>query len=354
MKVLIKFFVLFLRWRNPDVWINSGKYFVWVGSGFLGGTRLLDILVATFQYNGYSIELSSQNTLVDVLGIALIFIGIVVVLFRLLKLEKTLSGILVFHKGMSGMTLSDAQKSLPTSFKKGKLHPILLDEGHRMEAGHLAQKQLALDSVNSLPLLLASALADSNRANVGLAYAGLAPIPLLFTAGFLLTSRQYVLYMDFTRGEGWHCLEELDDGEELEVDKQIKPGAEEIALLLPFSVDISIFQLPAHLRENWLRLDLHNRARPDSINSEEKQKRVAKTIYELLANQKAQTPSLKRVHIFLACQASMAARLGSFMSNSVHCEIQIYQYDPSAQTYTWGVLVKTGHKPATVSMPIYS
>lgn len=351
MKALIKFFVIFLRWKNPDIWVNAGKFFVWTGAGFLAGPRFVDLVVATFQYRDFSFELTGQNTLVETLGIALILLGVAVVLFRLTKLEQTLSGVLVFHKGMSGMALSDAQKALPLSFKNGKLHVILIDEGHRMEGGRLAQKQAALDSINSLPIQLSSTLADAKKANVKLAYAGLAPIPFLFAAGFLFTSRQQVLYMDFTRGEGWHCLDELDDDENLEIDGQVKSDAEEIALLLPFSVDIALSQVPSSLRENWLRVDLSNRARPDSTNSEEKQKRVATAIYTLLANQKAKTPTLRRIHIFLACQASMAARLGSMMSSSVHCDVQIYQYDPSIQTYTWGVSVKCGQKPALVDSP---
>lgn len=348
MNILIKFLTLFIKYRNSDLWINIGRCFVLLGVGLIAGPRLVALLFLQVAYKDISLSLDFSNNIHDILAVLLIAIGLSIVILRLFKLEKTLTGILIFHEGMSGMDLSEAEKALPKSFKKGKFRSIVLEEGDRMELGRVLDAESALESIKSLPLMLKSELNDADSSRVNLAYSGLAPIPLLFTAGYLLTSRKRILFLDYHRGEGWHCLDSLDDNEEVLSDVNVNEDATDVALILSFSVEISTSQIPDDLGGNTIKLSLEGGARIDSLNSEEKQKRISNLVYETIANKIKDYPAVKCFHLFIASQASMVARLGSMISSSVHAEVRIYQFDPTAQGYLWGVSLRSGKFPVIV------
>lgn len=350
MNILTKFLTLIIKYRNSDLWINIGRCFVLLGVGLIAGPRLVALLFLQVAYKDISLNLDFSNNMHDVLAVLLIAIGLSIVILRLFKLEKTLTGILIFHEGMSGMDLSEAEKALPNVFKKGKLRSIVLDEGDRMELGRVLDAKSALESIKSLPLMLKSELNDVDSSCVNLAYSGLAPIPFLFAAGYLLTSRKKILFLDYHRGEGWHCLDSLDDKEEILSDVNLDEDAKDIALILPFSVEISTAQIPDNLGDNTIRLSLEGGARIDSLNSEEKQKRISNLIYETIANKIKDYPSARCFHLFIASQASMVARLGSMISSSVHVEVRVYQYDPGAHSYLWGVSLRSGKFPVIVGV----
>jgi len=285
----------------------------------------------TFSANDYS----GISTLLIIAGIA---VGIL----RLVDIGKQLSGILIIHRGMEGMDTNSIQKALPKSFSKGKLDIIDLQEGHQLYEGKVVHPERALEVINGLNQQIKTRLNGRNISEVKLAFGGLAPIPLLVAAGYKVTSRQECITLDYSRLGSWHGLDDIDDLEEVSIIQPDCKIIDQVAIMLPFSVEISEKQLPQNLSDKAYIVRLKKGARPDSLNSTDKQKRIASELYTLCANLKAEHPALNEIHLFLASQASFAFRLGTMLTASVLPKVSIYQYDSGTGKYGWGVSIIAG------------
>jgi len=293
-----------------------------------------------------SIDISPDN--LYFYGVFSLVAGSIVGVYRLSFIQKQTTGILIIHRGMEGMSTTAIQHALPKSFSKGKLEIIDLHEGHQINEGKVISPGRALEVVNGLDQQIKTRLNGRDISEVKLAYGGLAPIPLLVTAGYRITSRQECLTLDYSRAGTWHGLDDIDDMEEISI---IAPNGEikdDVAVILPFSVEISETQLPNSLSGKSYIIHLENGARPDSLNSTDKQKRIATEFYTLCANMKAKHPDFNEIHLFLASQASFAFRLGTMLTTSVMPKISVYQYDSATGKYDWGVTISAGNKPVII------
>lgn len=211
-----------------------------------------------------------------------------------------------------------------------------------------SRPEAALRAIVDLPRQVATRLGGQASTDVILAYAGLAPVPLLVAAGHAITSRQDCLVLDMKRGSGWHSLDAPDDDEALIVDPPTDEISNDLALILSFSAEVTEQQIPPTLVGRAYRIRLAQGAGVDSLASDVKQKRLANALYTLMANLKATHPELTVVHLFIAAQASFCFRLRTILTESVHPSIAIYHYVPSASTYTWGVSLQTGREPCII------
>jgi CBASS immunity sensor of nucleotide second messenger signals len=291
-----------------------------------------------------ALSLNSNNVLG--FGILLVIIGTGIGILRLRDLGNIISGILIIHNGMEGMNTNSIQNELPKSFIKGRLEIINLYQSHQLHEGIVLSPERALNVINNLDQQIETRLSGRSINDVKLAYGGLAPIPLLVAAGYKISSRQECLILDYSRGNGWHGLDDLDDGENVSIQSPSKEVFNEVAIIMPFSVDISENQLPEQLIGKVYRFNLENGARPDSLNSTDKQKRITKEFYSFCANLRAKHPNVERIHLFLASQASFSFRLGTVVSASVLPPIIFYQYDVQKNKYGWRMIIKPGVPPA--------
>jgi len=278
-------------------------------------------------------------------GIILIIFGLAIGIVRLIDLGKQLTGILIVHRGMEGMETSAIKNVLPKSLLKGKLEIIDLHEGHQIHQGKVIHPERALEVINHLDQQIKTRLNGRLISEVNLAYGGLAPIPLMVAAGFKVTSRQNCIILDYSRVGSWHGLDNIDDQEEITVSGPKEAIDENVAIIMPFSLSIADSQLPDVLSKKSYSMSLRDGARPDSLNSTDKQNRVANEFYKLCANMKATHPNVKEIHVFIASQASFAFRLGTMLTTSVMPKISIYQYDSSLGEYSWGVTITSGINP---------
>ncbi len=121
-------------------------------------------------------------------------------------------------------------------------------------------------------------------------------------------------------------------------------------MILPFSVDIVEKQLPDKFFNKSYMLCLEKGARPDSLNSNEKQIHIATDCYTHCANLRAKHPDLEEIHLFIASQASFAFRLGRMITTSVMPKVSVYQFDGALGKYTWGVSFETDKAPSITEL----
>lgn len=334
-------FTQWLRYRYVDPLMKIAAVLVVGGVAILVGGGLWSILIS-FDFLPVSIEIG-PGTPVGI-GLVLILMGVLLGIYRQSAIDKTTTGILIIHKAMAGMDTSSPRAALPRKMSSGRLDIISLVEGKFHQNGRLIDPSAALRTISNIDQQLASRLGGDNKAMV--AYAGLAPIPLLVTAGYRVSSRQISIALDFDRTRGWHALDEIDNKEELIITRPEEPIHTECALVMPFSVNIGVEQVPTNLRQLSYWLQLGNGPRADSLNSEEKQRRIGMTIYNLLAGLRSDWADLEVVHIFLASQASWAYRLGTLITMSVHPSLRIYQFEDGR--YSWSVKIRAGEDPTLI------
>ena len=288
------------------------------------------------------VEVSSDS--VFWLAVGMLAVGVVLLLWRSSSLQKQITGVLIVQRFMAGMSATNPKQVLPTQMKLGELVIIDQDEQSSQRDGVVIDPAGMLRKVNNLDEVLQSHL--GRELAVPVAYAGLAPVPILVAAGYRLTSRQQVIFLDFDRDTGWHMLDDLDDGEQLEMTQPRLAPTTQVGLVLSISASINPNDVPRPIVDNCYFGAVSKGPRRDSASSEYKQKRICRELYDLLASIRSRHSEVETVHVFLASQASFAVRFGSTITQSVHPAVRVYQYEKGE--YTWSILVNSGQEPTLV------
>ena len=330
------------RYKYVDPVLKTGYLLVAGGLGMISVVSGGLYLVLQFKDLPASIEFGQQSSFG--LGLLLCLAGAALVLWRSGQLSKQRSGVLILHRCMSGMRSTDPKSALPTKMKMGVLDIIDEDDQAFQRNGVIIDSQGLMQKAANLDEQLRTRIGDNTE--VPVAYAGLAPVPLLVTAGYKLTNRQNILVMDYDRDSGWHLLDALDDEESLRITRPKAVPSTEAAVAISVSAPISLDDIPKPLRDVCYKAVLEGGARRDSASSEEKQNRLSRQLYDLLASIRAEYRNLEIVHVFLAAQASFAFRLGQSITQSVHPPIQVYQFERGQ--YTWSVLIQPASEPVLI------
>ncbi len=179
---ILTLFRQYWKYKFGDTIMKFATAIIILGVSTLPFPVLTTLLISfDFLPSDIEIQLNNEPTLIS---ISLIIAGLVVGIWRAISLSKKLTGILIIHRGMEGMSTSDIKKALPKSLLKGKLDVIDLHQGHQISEGRVISSKHALSYINNLDQQLDTRLNSKDIYDVKLAYAGLAPIPLLMTAGF--------------------------------------------------------------------------------------------------------------------------------------------------------------------------
>lgn len=334
------------KYKNRDIVMSLATFIIGVGLSLLS-VKVLTSLLISFEKIPAEFTLNPNN-ISPLFPMALIVTGIVIGILRIKKLDSKLTGLLMIYRGMEGMNIQNAQKALPKSFSKGNLDTIDLLYGHQQNNGRSVSPELALDIINSIDHQISSRMNFRETSEVQMAFAGLAPIPLLTALGFKVSSRQDCLILDQNRNGSWHCIDDIDDLEKLHIEHPADEITTSVSLIVPFTVDIAKESLPLEHQNTTYILRLDKGARPSSLNSEDKQKRIAGELYVFLANLRAIHPKIVDIHIYAAYQASFAFRIGTIITSSVMPSCHFYQFDGNMGKYSWGVSFSSGDKPSLV------
>jgi hypothetical protein len=346
--LMMSFARQYWKYKNSDSIINAFVTFaLLIGLPLVVSKSFFNLLVS-FEFLGAEFAINDNEY--ALVGIGIILVSFVGIIWRVVSINKKLTGILILHRGMEGMRASNAQDALPKSFSRGKLDIVDIYESNQLSEGEVISPKHALTKIKGIDQLVSTRLQGVKPSEVQLAYAGLAPIPLLVTAGYKVSSRQNCLVLEYDRLTNWHSLDDADDQETLKISEPHEVTGHQVAIILPFSVEITEPQIPMSFAGKAYVMQLENGARVDSLNSEAKQKRIVKQFYNLCASLKAKHPSVTEIHIFMACQASFAFRLGQIITTSVMPTLLIYQYDVAKHSYSWNVKIENGREPEVIEV----
>lgn len=172
---------------------------------------------------------------------------------------------------------------------------------------------------------------------------GLARVPFLVAYGTLLrTLTAEVVYFDkFQRDGKWKKLQEENKKITLKYDKLISTTNTngDIGIAIGFTTPINSTQLPEALQNYTTIISpslesernlIQNQVNLESISSE-----VQSIIDKLSASN-----NVKRIHLFLSVQSSLAIQIGRKYQEGIHRNWIIHNFNPGTASYEWALEIK--------------
>ena len=311
------------------------------------------VLEVSFPFRGSQVEVGLNSAggtpavivyAAATIGVVLIIIGLVWEIVRYRAEQRRLARtkvIVVEARGLrdsSGAPLIDA---LPTRLE-GRIDHALVDLRQRVKDGEIVAPEMALQDLESLSTDLKRRENGFDRRDLSIVYGGLTPVPFTFLTGVLMDDEGVIVILDWDRHtEAWRELDGADDGKRFQISSlavALQQGANEVALTVSVSYEI----IPDDVRTRVgdmpiVQLKLEDGS-PDCHWSEEKQRALGRQFLDMVIN--LSNHGVKRIHLFLAAQNSVAFRFGRLYDKRNLPEVIVYQYQRHATPpYPWGVLM---------------
>ena len=288
-------------------------------------------------------------------GLGLIGAGFVWEIIRYNSEQRRLARkkiVVVEARGLRDTSGAPLIESLPSRLQ-GLRDQVLVDLRQRVKDGEILAPEAALEDLISLPADLKRRENGYDRRDLTLVYGGLTPVPFTFLTGVLIDDEGTAVILDWDRhAESWRELNGADDGKRFRVEglDDVPVGTKEVALAVSVSYGVNTDDIRAQLRDiPVVELFLENGS-PDCHWSEEKQRALGKQFLEMviiLSNR-----DVRRIHLFLAAQNSIAFRFGRLYDKRNLPEIAFYQYKKNnVPPYPWSVLMPVCgiDRPAIIS-----
>ncbi|MFW5489080.1 MAG: SAVED domain-containing protein [Desulfovibrio sp.] len=319
----------------------------WFGAGILGIVRVSwgDIEVSVDGSFGTPEVVTWLATLITLTGLGL-------VVFACLKKEgrKERNSIVVEHLGTGeAKPFKDMSKSLPRGLTHDPDENIVIDQNPYIKNLNVIDPKQALDELLNLERDLKRK--SEQVSNLEIVYAGMAPVPFLFCAGYLLSNKTKIHPLDWNRqDEKWHPLNESAKGYYLSFIEPDAKEAKEIAITFPLTFDINEAVLLSEIGEMPIvRAELIDPAtnqktphRIDLLSSRTDQARCVKQFQEFINGVLISYPKVERIHLSIAAQASFSFQLGRQVLPKNHGDIVIHQFSRNGNTkYPWAVVIAT-------------
>ena len=277
------------------------------------------------------------------IGLVLIGAGFVWEIIRYSAEQRRLARkkiVVVEARGLRDTGGAPLIESLPSRFQ-GQRDQVLVDLRQRVKDGEIVAPEAALEDLISLPADLKRRENGYDRRDLTLVYGGLTPVPFTFLTGVLIDDEGTAFILDWDRhAESWRELNGVDDGKRFRAVglDSVPIGTREVALAVSVSYGVNVDDIRARLCDiPVVELFLEDGS-PDCHWSEEKQRALGRQFLEtaiFLGNY-----GVRRIHLFLAAQNSIAFRFGRLYDKRNLPEVAVYQYKRSAvPPYPWSVLM---------------
>ena len=248
--------------------------------------------------------------------------------------------VVVEARGLRDTSGAPLIESLPSKFQ-GQRDQVLVDIRQRVKDGEIVAPEAALEDLISLPADLKRRESGYDRRDLTLVYGGLTPVPFTFLTGVLIDDEGTAFILDWDRhAESWRELNGVDDGKRFRVRglDNVPVGTNEVALAVSVSYAVNADDIRARLCDIPVVELVLEDGSPDCHWSEEKQRALGKQFLDMaitLGNR-----GVRRIHLFLAAQNSIAFRFGRLYDKRNLPEVAIYQYKRGAvPPYPWSVLM---------------
>lgn len=169
---------------------------------------------------------------------------------------------------------------------------------------------------------------------------GLARIPFLVAYGSLLRSlTAEVVYFDkFHRNAKWKSLQEENKQLTLKYDQLINTPNEngDIAIALGFSTPINKDQLPEALRSHTTLISPSSASERNLIQNQKNLESISDEVQSIVDKLSA-SENVKRIHMFLSVQSSLAIQIGRRYQEGTHRKWVIHNFSPDTGSYEWAI-----------------
>lgn len=337
-----QFWNQWLKYRNVDPVVGFARLLVLVGVGLMapGGVWWLALALEI-----KLVELPASVTIkfgpetITYTGLFIATVGILIGIWGIRHIKKKRTSCLIYMRGLPGMNDEPPTDDLPPKYKHGQVTHLSMDILK-------VSKESAIENIELFSKMLDEKIMSMDIEAPVTVFAGLAQVPLLYVTGIRLSTRQNLFVMDYNRFEQkWHMLDELDDNERIETIYPDNPPGEEVAIAMPFTISMTQEQIPVFLKDKtiWIKLDGQG-PRTDAFSSEEKMKHTLRAVHDVIRNlrNKDGYGNIKRIHLFIAAQASTVFKLGTNYQANVYPEICVYHFQGGEGKYTWGIGIKNG------------
>ena len=318
-----------------------------------GGSWLLDVSLP-FRNGRFDVSVNSGGGppvaivyMTAGIGLMLIIWGLVWLARDRAAKQRELSRkriVVIEARGLRDSRGAPLIQSLP-SHLKGHRDDLTVDLRQGVKDGEIDKPEAALEQLISLPADLRRRENSADRQDISVVYGGLAPVPFTFLTGVLIDDETPIVILDWDRHQGvWRELDGADDGKRFQVsvlESVRENGKEEIVLAVSVSYKVHMTDIAARIGDMpVLQLTLEGGS-VDCHWSEEKQRALGAQFLETVRVLKNQ--GVRRVHLFLAAQNSVAFRFGRLYDKRNLPEVIVYQYKGASQAaYPWGVLMPVG------------
>lgn len=232
-----------------------------------------------------------------------------------------------------------AEEILPALRQSGDLRRpqfLSLDFTDLVQNKALADPEAAASRLCDPRGLLAGALA--NQADASWAFQGLASIPLVVLAGFVVSDRRPVRLFDYhPEPESWMWPGTPAGYPELTSKglPDVPVSAVEITLRVSVSYHVSHDQIDGTELGRMPRVDLAVPSPVRSIvRSEEQTRDYGRAFRRTLDALVQRAPRCEKVHLFYAGPMSLAFNMGQQISETMHPKVIAWNY---SRTYEWGI-----------------
>jgi hypothetical protein len=285
------------------------------------------------------------------LGATLMVVGTGFELRRYLDDQKRLNRKIVLAIEGRGLRDGPGQaltEAVPERLE-GQRRSYLLDLRLSIEDGTVVMPEAILPRIANVNQGVAQALSDIDRRDVSIVYGGMTSVPFTFLTGVLLDDEDNITVLDWDRVAGhWRELDAKDDGKRFAVTGLDAATGEEVVMAISTSYPV----LDANLVKAFpgmpvVRMDLDD-AGQDAHWSEAKQAALSRQFLDV-AN-RMEGAGVKRIHLVLSAQNSIAFRFGRIYDKRNLPHINVYQFERDADPpYPWSVAMPvSGRKVAEV------
>lgn len=258
---------------------------------------------------------------------------------KALKLERSSRRVLVVEsrglRNFAGSALKDAVPCAITGVRES----IIIDTREHVVDGVLLCPDQALRKVENAPQLLTSRENSQGRSDRTIVYGGLSPVPFTFLLGVLLDDEGAIVPMDWDRTlECWRQLDGIDDNERFAIRNldSLSEGTTEAVL----AVSVSYAVNREGILQKFPTLPIVEMALPTLSPANHwsgtKQSALAQQFLETAIQLEAR--GVRHLHLVLACQNSVAFRLGRIYDKRNLPLVTVYQYERAmTPPYPWGI-----------------
>jgi hypothetical protein len=174
---------------------------------------------------------------------------------------------------------------------------------------------------------------------------GLARIPFLVAYGVFLRNVSNIIYFDkIHRGANWRILNDEDRDIQLSNCETLPQPNEngDVGIALGLSTTILIEQLPVRFQNNTILVSSTANAQRNLILNQDNLQKLSGTLLKII-DALSSDPKVKRIHLFLSVQSSLAIEIGRRFQEGIHKAWIIHNYDGKSGQYNWALeLTKEG------------